>query len=85
MAASTQRVIHYSFVVEGVGVSLELWEPIAVSRSTPPYRFRWRQRFPSERDAYAALQHYIQANAVTLAIASRLTYLPTTDTEITLG
>ena len=69
----SQAIVHYRFIPTIHGVTMELWEPKAPSsRSEPPYRFRLRRQFVSEREALTALQQYLAANAGTTAISDWL-------------
>lgn len=69
----SQAVIHYRFTRTACGVTMELWEPKSSAIvGEPPYRFRLKRKFMSEREACDALQEYLAANPTTLAIADHL-------------
>ncbi|NER83909.1 MAG: hypothetical protein F6K42_31075 [Leptolyngbya sp. SIO1D8] len=66
----SQSVVHYCFIPTASGVTMELWEPrFSMSRFEPPYQFRLRRQFLSEREALIALQQYLAVNSGTTAIA----------------
>ncbi|MGF1523496.1 MAG: hypothetical protein ACFBSF_14365 [Leptolyngbyaceae cyanobacterium] len=65
-----ESVVHYRFIPTTHGVIMELWEPKSpASLSEVPYQFRLRHQFQTEREALAALKHYLTVNSITTAIA----------------
>lgn len=60
--------IHYRFIPQGNGVTLEMWEPVPITvRALKPYRFRLRYDLVSVQAAHKTLARYLLANPTTQA------------------
>lgn len=68
-SVSNPPVVHYCFIPDSEGITLELWEPASSYGSPSSYQFRLRYQFESISNALEALHDYLQANDVDRAIA----------------
>ncbi|NJN20921.1 MAG: hypothetical protein HC812_06630 [Leptolyngbya sp. RL_3_1] len=67
-STSPPTEIHYRFIPQENGVTLELWEPVPLAaRSLKPYRFCLRYDLASRQAAYQTLEQYLTANPYTQA------------------
>jgi hypothetical protein len=65
---ATNPEIHYRFIPQDNGVTLELWEPVPIGiRAIKPYRFRLRYDLASAQAAHQILDMYLRANPATQA------------------